>query len=127
MADQPRLRLWHRIKLFLVGNVPEQDALCEFDCPEAQCTVGKWRTCENRLRDVRLNSRSTLRELEEVRTKSGGIQLRACGAGAGVAPHPGGGQHDVVARLESAKALLDKGLISDGEYEALKMRIVNTL
>jgi hypothetical protein len=29
--------------------------------------------------------------------------------------------------LERAKAMLDKGLISDAEYEALKARIVNTL
>jgi hypothetical protein len=32
-----------------------------------------------------------------------------------------------VARLARAKAMLDKGLISDAEYEALKARIVNTL
>ena len=34
---------------------------------------------------------------------------------------------DTVTRLEKAKAMLDKGLISDAEFEALKARIVNTL
>jgi hypothetical protein len=37
------------------------------------------------------------------------------------------GADDTVARLEKAKAMLDKGLISDAEFEALKARIVNTL
>jgi hypothetical protein len=68
-----------------------------------------------------------VRELEELRAKSGGIQSGAAGAGAGLASPSGGGQDDAVARLERAKAMLDKGLISDAEYEALKARIVNTL
>jgi len=38
-----------------------------------------------------------------------------------------GSQDDTVTRLEKAKAMLDKGLISDAEFEALKARIVNTL
>ncbi len=68
-----------------------------------------------------------MRELEELRAKSGGIQFGAPGAGAGLAPPSGGGQDDAVARLERAKAMFDKGLISDAEYGALKARIVNTL
>ena len=68
-----------------------------------------------------------VRELEEMRAKSGGIQLGASAAGAGLASAHVGVQDDTVARLEKAKAMLDKGLISDAEFEALKARIVNTL
>jgi hypothetical protein len=46
--------------------------------------------------------------------------------GAGLAS-PAAGQDDTVARLEKAKAMLEKGLISDAEFETLKARIVNTL
>ena len=45
----------------------------------------------------------------------------------GLAASPSGSQDDAVARLEKAEAMLDKGLISDAEFEALKARIVNTL
>ena len=68
-----------------------------------------------------------VRELEELRAKSGGIQFGAYGARAGLASPSSAGQDDAVARLEKAKAMLDKGLISDAEYEALKARIVNRL
>ena len=68
-----------------------------------------------------------VRELEELRARSGGIRIGTSGAGAGLGPPASGGQDDAVARLEKAKAMLDKGLISDAEFEALKARIVNTL
>ncbi len=61
-----------------------------------------------------------IRDLEELRAKSGGIQLGAAAS----APGPG---TDPVARLEQAKAMRDKGLISDAEYESLKARIVSGL
>jgi hypothetical protein len=60
-----------------------------------------------------------------MRARSGGIQLGA--AAAGVTSAVSQGEDDTVARLEKAKTMLDKGLISDAEFEALKARIVNTL
>jgi hypothetical protein len=84
-----------------------------------------YRVCQ--AQDQAWREKRRVRELEELRAKSGGIQLGAPGAGAGLASPSGGGQDDAVARLERAKAMLDKGLISDAEYEALKARIVNTL
>jgi hypothetical protein len=62
-----------------------------------------------------------------MRAKSGGIQLGSSAFSPGSASPPNGGQEDSVARLEKAKAMLDKGLISDAEFEALKARIVNAL
>jgi hypothetical protein len=68
-----------------------------------------------------------VRELEEMRAKSGGIQLGASAGAAGLTSSPPLAQEDAVARLERAKTMLEKGLISDAEFEALKARIVNTI
>jgi hypothetical protein len=67
-----------------------------------------------------------IRELEELRAKSGGIQL---GAGFGDA---NGGSRAVspdlpAARLAQAKEMFDRKLITDSEYESLKARIVGSL
>jgi len=43
-------KLWRWIKNQMIQDVPEDDAVCEFDCPKGQCTVGEWKTCETRLR-----------------------------------------------------------------------------
>jgi hypothetical protein len=64
-----------------------------------------------------------VRELEELRAKSGGITLGSMpGASA-----PSADNDSPVARLERAKEMRDKGLISDSEYEAIKARLVSTL
>jgi len=69
-----------------------------------------------------------IRELEEMRAKSGGIQLGATNVGMpSTANVPGANGEDAVARLEQAKAMRDKGLITDSEYESLKARIVSNL
>lgn len=82
-----------------------------------------YRVCQ--AQDQAWREKRRVRELEEMRARSGGIQLGSSGAGAAQAA--GGAADDTVARLEKAKAMLDKGLISDAEFEALKARIVNTL
>jgi hypothetical protein len=83
-----------------------------------------YRVCQ--AQDQAWREKRRVRELEEMRAKSGGIQFGPSGPGVPSAPSPGGAD-DTVARLEKAKAMLDKGLISDAEFEALKARIVNTL
>ncbi len=84
-----------------------------------------YRLCQ--AQDQAWREKRRVRELEELRAKSGGIQLGAMGVSAGLSGGSNGGQEDAVARLEKAKAMLEKGLISDAEFEALKARIVNTL
>jgi hypothetical protein len=64
-----------------------------------------------------------IRELEELRAKSGGITLGGM-PGAGATADSG---ESAVARLERAKEMRDKGLISDSEYEAIKARLVSSL
>jgi hypothetical protein len=46
---KPFRRLWQRIKNRIVQEVPEESAVCEFDCPKDQCTVGEWKACERRV------------------------------------------------------------------------------
>jgi hypothetical protein len=64
-----------------------------------------------------------IRELEELRAKSGGITLGGVGTPAGAVESG----ESPVARLERAKEMRDKGLISDSEYEAIKARLVSSL
>lgn len=64
-----------------------------------------------------------IRELEELRAKSGGITL----GGMPGASMPAMDNESPVARLERAKEMRDKGLINDSEYEAIKARLVSSL
>jgi hypothetical protein len=65
-----------------------------------------------------------VRELEEMRARSGGVHLGAVpavpGGGAGEARSP-------QARLQRAKEMLDQGLLTDAEYEQVKARILGEL
>jgi hypothetical protein len=43
------ISLWQWIKDEIVQDVPEEIALCEFDCNKAQCTQEQWLACSRRL------------------------------------------------------------------------------
>jgi hypothetical protein len=81
-----------------------------------------YRICQ--AQDQAWREKRRVRELEELRARSGGIQVSGGGgyaAGAG-----GAGQPDAVRRLQEAKQMLDNKLITDAEYEAIKARIVSS-
>ena len=61
-----------------------------------------------------------MRELEELRARSGGIQVTS-----GAVMGASGTDADAVRRLQEAKQLLDAKLITDAEYEAIKAKIVS--
>ena len=84
-----------------------------------------YRVCQ--AQDQAWREKRRVRDLEEMRAKSGGIQFPPVASGASATASTSGSQGDTVARLQKAKDLLDKGLISDAEFEAIKARIVNTL
>jgi hypothetical protein len=63
-----------------------------------------------------------VRELEELRAKSGGIQL---GASTGVAA--GDEPRSPQARLQRAKEMVQQGLLTDAEFEQIKARILADL
>ena len=65
------------------------------------------------------------RELEEMRARSGGVQIGSAAGGTatlGGEPNP-----DLVSRLERAREMLSKGLISDSEYEAIKAKVIASM
>jgi len=61
-----------------------------------------------------------IRELEELRAKSGGVQFAAPGS-------VSGGESDPARRLRQAREMLDANLISDAEFESIKAKIVSGL
>jgi hypothetical protein len=77
-----------------------------------------YRICQ--AQDQAWREKRRVRELEELRARSGGIQLMS-----GAAPVTGSADRDAVRRLQEAKQLLDAKLITDAEYEAIKAKIVS--
>ena len=40
------------LRTMLIADVPEDIALCEFDCSKKQCRTGEWETCERRIKTL---------------------------------------------------------------------------
>lgn len=84
-----------------------------------------YRLCQ--AHDQAWREKRRIRELEEMRAQSGGIQF-AAGAGA---PSPSTTMPqdgtDAVSRLEQAKKMLEEKLISDSEYESIKARVLGNV
>ena len=80
-----------------------------------------YRICQ--AQDQAWREKRRIRELEELRARSGGIQVTP--GGGGYTP-PAGAQSDAVRRLQEAKQMLDGKLITDAEYEAIKAKIVSS-
>ena len=78
-----------------------------------------YRICQ--AQDQAWREKRRVRELEELRARSGGIQVMSGAAAAGAA-----GESDAVRRLQEARRLLDAKLITDAEYEAIKAKIVSS-
>ncbi|MDB4910109.1 MAG: hypothetical protein JWO39_932, partial [Gemmatimonadetes bacterium] len=66
-----------------------------------------------------------VRDLDELRAKSGGIQLG--GGGSSGSGSGGAAGDDPLARLQRAKEMLAGGLITDSEYESIKAKIVDRM
>jgi hypothetical protein len=64
-----------------------------------------------------------VRELEELRAKSGGVQIGAAGLSAAGT----GAESEPVRRLRQAREMLEAKLISDSEFESIKAKIVSGL
>jgi hypothetical protein len=77
-----------------------------------------YRICQ--AQDQAWREKRRVRELEELRARSGGIQVMS-----GPALATGSADSDAVRRLQEAKQLLDAKLITDAEYEAIKAKIVS--
>jgi hypothetical protein len=66
-----------------------------------------------------------VRELEELRAKSGGVQIGASPQYA--ATEAAGGESEPARRLRQAREMLDARLISDAEFESIKAKIISGL
>ena len=47
--DRTFSRVWQWVKDQIAKDVPDEVALCEFDCRKQQCTVDEWERCERRI------------------------------------------------------------------------------
>jgi hypothetical protein len=99
---------------------------------------GMYRICQQH--DQVWREKRRIRELEELRAKSGGVQIGsgqnsyagADGAGApgATASSPGtpaAAESEPARRLRQAREMLDAKLISDSEFESIKAKIVSSL
>ncbi len=68
-----------------------------------------------------------VRDLDELRAKSGGIQFGSGGPAVSGAGSGGAAGDDPLARLQRAKEMLAGGLITDSEYESIKAKIVDRM
>jgi hypothetical protein len=78
-----------------------------------------YRICQ--AQDQAWREKRRVRELEEMRARSGGFQVSS-----GQTATPAGGIPDPVRKLQEAKQMLDARLITDAEYEAIKAKIVSS-
>ena len=79
-----------------------------------------YRICQ--AQDQAWREKRRVRELEELRARSGGIQVMPGPLSSAAA----GEENDAVRRLQQAKQLLEAKLITDAEYEAIKAKIVSS-
>jgi hypothetical protein len=67
-----------------------------------------------------------VRELEELRAKSGGVQISGAQPGYG-GSDAAGSESDPARRLRQAREMLEAKLITDSEFESIKAKIVSGL
>ena len=107
--------------LATVGGAPETIAVTGLRKDQAAAV---YRICQAQEQSWREKRR--IRDLEELRAKSGGVYLNTPPVGPAGAPAAQDSE-DPVARLQRAKEMLQKGLITDSEYESIKAKIVSGL
>ena len=78
-----------------------------------------YRICQ--AQDQAWREKRRIREMEELRARSGGVHIMGGGAAAAL----GGASGDAMQRLEQARQMLAAKLISDAEYEAVKAKILS--
>lgn len=82
-----------------------------------------YRICQ--AQDQAWREKRRVRELEELRARSGGLQLPISAvAGVNNPAESSGVVPEALRRLQEARQMLDARLITDAEYEAIKARIV---
>ena len=83
-----------------------------------------YRICQ--LHDQEWREKRRVRELEELRAKSGGVQISGASTGYN-SSDAAGTESEPTRRLRQAREMLDAKLISDSEFESIKAKIVSGL
>jgi hypothetical protein len=83
-----------------------------------------YRICQQH--DQEWREKRRVRELEELRAKSGGVQIGGASAGYG-STDAAGTESEPTRRLRQAREMLDAKLITDSEFESIKAKIVSGL
>jgi hypothetical protein len=104
----------------------EVNRVWTFEGLRKDAAQGIYRICQQH--DQVWREKRRVRELEELRAKSGGIQLANNPAAySGAAADARGAESEPARRLRQAREMLDAKLISDSEYESIKAKIVSGL
>ena len=107
----------------LASESPSDHRWLEFHGLRKAQAEAVYRVCQ--AQDQSWREKRRVRDLEELRARSGGIQLSA-GVGGPNTGSTAGGLPDSARRLQEAKQLLENKLVSDSEYEAIKAKILSS-
>jgi len=112
------VKIFNSSDLAISGNLAQNITLEGFGKEE---TENIYRLAQ--AHDQSWREKRRIRELEELRAKSGGITL---GNSSGI-QQTGNTSDESVSKLQQAKQMLDSKLITDSEYESIKARIISGL
>jgi hypothetical protein len=101
----------------------EVNRVWSFDGLHKDQAQAMYRICQ--LHDQVSREKRRVRELEELRAKSGGVQIS--GAQSGYSGDAAGAESEPARRLRQAREMLEAKLISDSEFESIKAKIVSGL
>jgi len=101
----------------------EVNRVWSFDGLHKDQAQAMYRICQ--LHDQVWREKRRVRELEELRAKSGGVQIS--GASPGYGSDAAGAESEPARRLRQAREMLEAKLISDSEFESIKAKIVSVL
>ena len=101
----------------------EVNRVWSFDGLHKDQAQAMYRICQQH--DQVWREKRRVRELEELRAKSGGVQIS--GASPAYSGDAAGAESEPARRLRQAREMLDAKLISDSEFESIKAKIVSGL
>jgi hypothetical protein len=102
----------------------EVNRIWSFDGLNKSQAQAMYRICQQH--DQVWREKRRVRELEELRAKSGGVQISGGQAGYS-GTDDAGAESEPTRRLRQAREMLDARLISDSEFESIKAKIVSGL
>ncbi|HTD72705.1 MAG TPA: PH domain-containing protein [Steroidobacteraceae bacterium] len=102
----------------------EVDRVWSFEGLRKDQAQAMYRICQQH--DQVWREKRRVRELEELRAKSGGVQISGGQSGYGGAD-AAGSESEPTRRLRQAREMLEAKLISDSEFESIKAKIVSGL